>query len=219
MEKPEIIFEDKELIVVNKQAGMPSQEDISGDLDVLNFVKRYIKEKYAKEGNVYLGLVHRLDRPVSGLMILARRSKAASRLSTQIRERKIIKKYIAMVEGIPEEKSAKLVNMIRKNKQLNMAELTANNSKDGKEARLKYEVIDTVNGNAIVSIHLETGRFHQIRFQLSKIGHPVVGDKKYGAKPPFSGKIKLHAYSLLFQHPISKETIECLNYPLWYQRD
>ena len=217
MINPNIVFEDKDLIVVDKEAGMPSQADLSGDLDVLNYIKGYIKEKYQKKGNVYLGLIHRLDRPVSGLMILARRSKAASRLSNQIRERTVIKKYLAMVEGIPKKKSDNLISIIRKNKQLSMAELSTADSKDGKEAKLKYEVIDEVNGNAILSIHLETGRFHQIRFQLSQIGHPVVGDKKYKAKPPYSGKIKLHAYSLSFEHPISKDKIELLKYPSWYQ--
>lgn len=215
MTKPEVIYEDKDLIVINKPAGMPSQEDISGDLDIFNYTKAYLKEKYQKPGNVYLGLVHRLDRPVSGMIILAKRSKAAARLSEQIRERKIVKVYLAMIEGKPDKKNDKLVHIGRKNKKINKAEPCLSNHKDAKEMCLEYFQYKEIGTNTVLEVKLETGRFHQIRYQLSQTGHPIVGDKKYGAGPPYDGTIKLHAYKLSFLHPISKEKIELESLPEW----
>ena len=192
MQKLKVIYEDNHIIVVEKIPNVPSQSDKTGDIDMLTMVKQYIKEKYNKPGNVYLGLVHRLDRPVGGIMIFAKTSKAASRLSDQVREKVFKKKYLAVVDG-------KIVNKDKKNAKL---------------AKLDYEVIkyDEVKKLSLVKVNLHTGRHHQIRVQLSNFGHSIFGDQKYGTRG--QGKqIALWAYELTINHPITKEEMTFKDFP------
>ena len=196
----EVLYEDNHIIVVRKEANIPSQEDSSHDLDLLTIVKKYIKKKYNKPGNVYIGLIHRLDRPVGGVMVFARSSKAASRLNKQIREKQMQKKYYAVVHGILKEKKGKLIDKLEK--------LPTGNtivSKNGKESILSYEVIKEKDNMSLVDISLETGRHHQIRVQFASRNHPLCGDQRYGNDK--GENIALFAYELSFFHPISKEKL------------
>lgn len=204
----EILFEDNQVIVAYKEVGLLSQADISGDRDILNDLKLYIKEKYNKPGAVYLGLVHRLDRNTSGVMVFARTSKAASRLSEEIREHKQFnKKYLAIVEGIiPQGESKTLKNNLLKNEDKNKSFVSS--SKNAKEAILTYTSLDNVTINnksySLLDITLLTGRHHQIRCQLSHIGHPIAGDLKYGALKIQNNEYYLSSYSISFTHPTLK---------------
>ena len=194
-----ILYEDNHIIVVYKFSGILSQSDNTKDLDMLNIIKNYIKEKYNKPGNVYLGLVHRLDRPVKGVMVFAKTSKAAARLSEQIRNGQMHKKYYAVVEGILKEKEGILENKIEKidNKKVLI------DSINGKEAKLKYKVLKEKDNLSLVDINLLTGRYHQIRLQFSSRNHPLYGDTLYGSK--YKGDLALISYSLSFIHPTTKE--------------
>lgn len=196
-----IIYEDNHLLVANKPAGMLVQGDITGDESLLEITKKYIKEKYNKPGNVFLGLVHRLDRPASGVIVLARTSKAASRLSKQFREKTIEKYYVALVEGkIP--KSGILKDKISRNG----ANSKINNN--GKQAELKYKLLKYKNNVSKVEIKLITGRHHQIRVQFAERGNPILGDFRYGSKIKFGKKaLALHSYSLSLAHPTTKENM------------
>ena len=170
-------------------------------------VKDWIKTEYKKPGKVFLGLVHRLDRPVSGVVVFARTSKGASRLSEQFRKKTTKKIYRALVEGTPQSQQASLTHYLRKEKSLK-ATVFPRATPNTKEALLDYEVIETLQNTSLLDIHLHTGRFHQIRAQLAFIGHPIVGDKKYGAHSALpEGQIALHAQRMLFNHPASKEEI------------
>jgi len=170
-------------------------------------VKDWIKTEYKKPGKVFLGLVHRLDRPVSGIVVFARTSKGASRLSEQFRKQTTKKIYRALVEGTPQSQQASLTHYLRKEKSLK-ATVFPRATPNTKEALLDYEVIETLQNTSLLDIHLHTGRFHQIRAQLAFIGHPIVGDKKYGAHSALpEGQIALHAQRMLFNHPASKEEI------------
>ena len=170
-------------------------------------VKDWIKTEYKKPGKVFLGLVHRLDRPVSGIVVFARTSKGASRLSEQFRKQTTKKIYRALVEGTPQSQQASLKHYLRKEKSLK-ATVFPRATPNTKEALLDYEVIETLQNTSLLDIHLHTGRFHQIRAQLAFIGHPIVGDKKYGAHSALpEGQIALHAQRMLFNHPASKEEI------------
>lgn len=203
-----ILYEDNQVIVAFKPEGILSQEDISHDSDMLTELKKYIKAKYNKEGNVFLGLVHRLDRNTSGVMVFARTSKAASRLSEDIRERvSFNKNYLAVVEGkMPIGESKRLSNKLLKNEKEKKCYVS--NSKDAKEAILDYRVLDCKNINgedySLLKIDLHTGRHHQIRCQLSNIGHPIAGDMKYGAKRIGGKSYNLSSYHLSFTHPTLK---------------
>jgi len=194
-----IIYEDNHILVVEKKINVPVQEDSSNDEDLLNILKKYIKEKYNKPGNVYLGLVHRLDRPVGGIMVFAKTSKAASRLSEQIRENKVKKMYLAVVEGSLPKKGI-LKDKILKNKELNKVII----SEKGKEASLDYEVISKKDNLNLVKINLHTGRPHQIRIQFSSRGNALYGDQKYNKNSKIGQQIALFAYSLEFIHPVTK---------------
>lgn len=204
----DILFEDNHLIVAYKPVGLLSQEDISKDEDILTLLKQYIKVKYNKEGNVYLGLVHRLDRNTSGVMVFARTSKAASRLSEDIKNHiGFEKKYLAVVEGkMNKGEEKELVNKLLKNEKENKS-YVSNDSK-ALLSKMKYKVLDSIKiGSDYVSlldITLYTGRHHQIRCQLSNIMHPIVGDTKYGAKASKNG-YNLSSYSLTLIHPVKKE--------------
>ena len=214
MEKLKVIFEDNHIIVVEKPPNIPSQSDKTGDLDMLTIVKNYIKEKYNKPGNVYLGLVHRLDRPVGGVMIFAKTSKSASRLSNQVREKVFKKEYLAVVDGKFENKRGTLVNYLYKDERNNISKVVSKEKKNAKEAKLDYEVIkyNEVKNLSLVKINLHTGRHHQIRVQLSNFNHSIFGDQKYGTRG--KGKqIALWAYKLTIEHPISKEKMEFEDLP------
>lgn len=194
-----ILYEDNHIIVVYKFSGILSQSDNTKDLDMVSIIKTYLKDRYHKPGNVYLGLVHRLDRPVKGVMVFAKTSKAAARLSEQIRNGQMHKKYYAVVEGILKEKEGILENKIEKidNKKVLI------DSINGKEAKLEYKVIKEKDNLSLVDITLLTGRYHQIRLQFSSRNHPLYGDTLYGSK--YKGDLALISYSLSFIHPITKE--------------
>lgn len=202
MNKLEVLYEDNHLIVVVKQANVPSQQDSSNDLDLLTMVKNYIKEKYHKPGNVYIGLIHRLDRPVSGIMVFARTSKAASRLSDQIRKNEFSKKYLAVVNGIIEKNEDTLVDYLKKEETGNTV---VTDSSDGKESILAYKVLERnyEKKETLVEIQLKTGRHHQIRVQFASRNHPLCGDQRYGRMD--KTQIALCAYHLEFIHPTTKE--------------
>ena len=214
MQKLKVIYEDNHIIVVEKIPNVPSQSDKTGDIDMLTMVKQYIKEKYNKPGNVYLGLVHRLDRPVGGIMIFAKTSKAASRLSDQVREKVFKKKYLAVVDGKIENKSGTLEDYLYKDERNNISKVVNKDKKNAKFAKLDYDVIkyDEVKNLSLVKVNLHTGRHHQIRVQLSNFGHSIFGDQKYGTRG--QGKqIALWAYELIINHPITKEEMTFKDLP------
>lgn len=212
---PHILYEDNHLLVVVKPRNMPTQEDKSGDQDLLNTLKHYIKETYNKPGNVYLGLVHRLDRPVGGVMVFAKTSKAASRLSNSVRTRTFDKTYRAIVHGRPEPTHDKLTHFLVKNNRLNKVFSVGEHSEGAKKAILKYEVLDTIGSLSLIEVELFTGRPHQIRVQLSEIGHPLYGDQKYGAHVNEPGQqIALWSSELSFDHPTTKERLHFQASPL-----
>lgn len=195
-----ILYEDNHIIVVEKKINIPVQEDESKDKDLLTIIKEYIKETKNKPGNVYLGLVHRLDRPVGGVMVFAKTSKAASRLSEQIRTNKIHKKYYAVVEGkLPKEGILK--DKLLKDTKRNMVTV----SSKGKDAELSYKVIDTKDNLNLVDINLKTGRSHQIRVQFSSRNNSLYGDQRYNKCAKVGEQIALFSYSLSFYHPTTKE--------------
>ena len=206
----DILYEDNHIIVAYKPKGILSQADGSNKQDMLTILKEYIKEKYNKPGNVYLGLVHRLDMNTSGVMVFARTSKAAARLSEQIKNNELRKKYIATVEGILNNQDyITLENYITKNEALKKASITS----DGQFSKLEYKAINSycINGVDVtdVDIILHTGRFHQIRCQMANINHPLFGDTKYGSRNLIDKEqFPLDAYYLSFKHPTTKEILE-----------
>ena len=207
MNKIKVLYEDNHIIVVVKPFNILSQGDSTGDISMIEMVKEYIKDKYNKPGNVYLGLVHRLDRPVGGIMVFARTSKAASRLSKAFNEHSITKKYLAIVNGKMDD-SGEMVDYIERDKDGN-----ALVGKNGKKAVLSYKLIDysSKNNCSLVSINLKTGRHHQIRVQFSSRGHYLVGDQRYGVQD--NKQICLFAYYLSFTHPVTKEIMEFCEFP------
>ena len=216
MENLKVIYEDNHIIVVEKIPNIPSQSDKTGDIDMLTIVKEYIKQKYQKPGNVYLGLVHRLDRPVGGIMIFAKTSKSASRLSNQVREKIFEKKYLAIVDGKFENKVGTLEDYLYKDERNNISQVVKPTKKNAKLAKLDYEVLkyDEAKNLSLVKINLHTGRHHQIRVQLSNAGHSIFGDQKYGTRG--RGKpIRLWAYMLTIKHPITKEQMTFKDLPDW----
>lgn len=206
MEKLNIIYEDNHIILVEKPVNIPSQGDKTGDIDMLTIVKQYIKEKYNKPGEVYLGLVHRLDRPVGGVMVFAKTSKAASRISEQVRIKEFKKKYLVIVDGKMNNNKGTLENYLLKNEKLNMSKVVCEGTKNAKLAKLDYEVLkyNEETNLSLLKINLHTGRHHQIRVQMANSGHSIYGDQKYGTRG--RGKqICLWAYELSILHPITKE--------------
>lgn len=212
--KLKVIYEDNHIIVVEKIPNVPSQEDKTGDTSMMTLIKEYIKEKYDKPGNVYLGLVHRLDRPVGGVMVFAKTSKAASRLSNQVREKVFKKEYLAVVDGKLEQEKGTLENYLYKDKKTNTSYVVNKDKKDSKYAKLDYEVIkyDKENDLSLIKINLYTGRHHQIRVQLSNFGHSIYGDQRYGSRGK-NKQIALWAYKLIIEHPTKKEKIEFEDLP------
>ena len=196
-----IIYEDNHLLVVEKPINVPVQADKSGDEDLLTMLKKYLKEKYNKPGDVYLGLVHRLDRPVGGVMVFAKTSKAASRLSKQVQKHEFKKIYMAVIEGKVSESST-FKDKLKKDEKTNITRV----SEDGKEAELSYNLIGFVNNLSLVRISLKTGRSHQIRVQFASRKIPLYGDQKYNPNA-VKDQIALFASKLEFKHPITKEVM------------
>lgn len=204
-----VIYEDNHIIVVVKPHNMPSQADDSKDLDLLTSVKNYIKEKYNKPGEVFVGLVHRLDRPTGGLMVFAKTSKAASRLSKQIQEHSTKKVYYAVVDGNLRAEQGTLVNYLKKDEKNNIVKIVTQSEVGAKKAELDYKVLEKKGNLSLLEIELKTGRSHQIRVQLNGIGLPIYGDIKYNQKETGKQKagLALWAGRLEFNHPVSKERL------------
>ena len=202
-----IIYIDNHLIAVTKPAGLLTQPDRNTDESLIDQTRQWIKEKYNKPNNIFLGLVHRLDRNVSGVVLFARTSKAASRLSKQFREGTPKKHYRAIVLGKLKEEHTTLVHYLRKEKSLR-ATVFPRETPTAKRSELSYEVINSLEKKSLLEVSLSTGRFHQIRAQMAFIGHPIMGDVKYGAPDPLPNQeIALYAHKLVFSHPISNEEI------------
>lgn len=201
---PRILYEDNHLLVAVKPQNMPTQADSSRDVDFLSVLKQYIKEKYQKPGEVYLGLVHRLDRPAGGVMVFARTSKAAARLGAQLKDGSFQKKYYAVItSALPS--SGTLEDYLLKDCKTNISYVMPPDTPGGKHALLDYQVIGHVNGLFLLDISLHTGRSHQIRVQMQHAGAPLLGDIKYGGAP--AEKLSLWSHSLSILHPTKKERL------------
>lgn len=209
-----ILYEDNHLIIVNKLGGEIVQGDKTGDLPLADIIKAYIKKKYQKPGEVYLGVVHRLDRPVSGAVIFARTSKALARLNNMLKERKISKTYWAVVKNSPPAQEATLVHYLHRNEKQNKTYIFDQPHKDAKEASLSYKLLGKSDSYFLLQIELHTGRHHQIRAQLSHINCPIKGDLKYGyERSNPGGFIHLHSIKAEFIHPVKREKIEIIAPP------
>lgn len=214
MEELNVVYEDNHIIVVIKPQNIPTQEDDSKDKDLLTMVKEYIKIKENKPGNVYVGLVHRLDRPTGGLMVFAKTSKAANRLTQEMHTDDFKKRYLTVVVGKPKDKRAKLVNYLMKNARTNTVQVVPELTTNAKRAELEYQVLDEKEKVSLVEVQLLTGRSHQIRVQMKHIGCPVYGDVKYGGDSLAKGhNLALWAYELKFIHPTTKENMTFKCYP------
>ncbi|TWU14453.1 Ribosomal large subunit pseudouridine synthase A [Symmachiella macrocystis] len=201
----EILYSDNHCLAVAKPAKLLTAGDRTGDDTLLERSKEYVKQKYAKPGNVYLGIVQRLDRPTSGVVLFARTSKAAARLTKQFRDRTIEKTYLAIVEGNSGPGDAELVDWLKKDEARNIVSVAEPGTAGAKESRLRYRVLKCSGGRRLLEVRPLTGRSHQIRVQLSSRKMPIVGDRKYGARVGLGGKIALHAASLTFEHPTRRE--------------
>lgn len=201
-----IIFEDNHLLIVNKPNNILVQGDHTGDRTILDIGKSYLKEKYNKPGNVFLGLVHRLDRPVSGVLILARTSKALTRLNKQLKEKTFQKTYLAITQGKPEKKSGKIDSFLFKNTSKNVVSTSQKERTGSKSALTNYTYLKSHSNQHLIEVNPITGRSHQIRVHLSSIKCAIVGDLKYGAKYPLPDKsIALHCRQMVITHPVTKE--------------
>ena len=210
---PTIVSEDNQIIVVIKPHNIAVQEDSSHDPDMLTIIKQFIKDRDNKPSNVYLGLVHRLDRPTGGLMVFAKTSKSASRLSKQVREKEFKKSYLCVVNGIPNKPSGRLTTYLKKDSANNIVKIVPKLENGAREAILDYQVIASKQNMALIKINLITGRSHQIRVQMSsQLSTPIVGDFKYGA-PTHTGKLALWAYKLEFVHPVTKKRMKFVAEP------
>jgi len=209
-----IEYEDNHLIIVNKRAGLLTQGDQTQDVTLLDEVKQYIKVKYDKPGDVYLGLIHRLDRPTSGLVVLAKTSKALTRMNKMFQNREVNKTYLAIVEGVPKLDEDILEHYLIRNPKQNKSYAYDEEKQGSKRAKLAYNVVKKLDKFSALEIKLYTGRHHQIRSQLSAIGSIIKGDLKYGAKRSNRDKsICLHSYSIEFIHPVSKQDIKVKGQP------
>ncbi|TNE70900.1 RNA pseudouridine synthase [bacterium] len=201
-----VLYEDNHILVIHKPRNIPVQSDDSGDESIQTLLQSYLKEKYQKPGNVFLGIVHRLDRPVSGIMVFAKTSKAASRLSEQFRLGKITKNYWAIVQGKTE--MAKTLNdFLKKDSKTNTVSVSNSKDQEAKKATLHFKKISESDGKSLLEIDLETGRPHQIRVQLSHLGNPIIGDAKYGKSKGRSDEIELKSIRIGFEHPTTKEAL------------
>ncbi len=204
----QILFEDNHLIIINKRVGDIVQGDKTGDKPLSEIVKEYIGAKYGKPGKVFLGVVHRIDRPTTGIVIFAKTSKALERMNKMLREKQVQKTYWALIEGCPDPLRATLTHYLRKNPKNNKATAFSRETKDAKNAVLHYDTLLKLDRYSLLEINLETGRHHQIRCQLSVSGHPIKGDLKYGSKRSnHNGGIYLHAVKIEFMHPVKKELL------------
>ena len=204
-----VIYEDNHIIVVNKSSSEIVQGDKTGDTPLSETVKQYLKEKYKKPGNVFLGVVHRLDRPVSGIVLFARTSKALPRLNEMFKNSEVKKTYWAIVKNCPKEPEGELVHYLVRNEKQNKSYAYDKEVKDSKKAILDYKLIGHSQNYYLLEVHLHTGRHHQIRCQLAKMGCPIKGDLKYGSpRSNPEGSICLHSRKVSFIHPVSKELIE-----------
>ncbi len=218
MSDVEILYEDNHLLIVNKPAGMLSQGDKTGNLTIIDWGKQYIKQKYNKPGEVYLSCVHRLDRPVSGVIIMAKTSKALSRLNQLFKYKQVDKTYYAMVTSSPAKTTGKLIHFLVKDSKKNITRAFSNKKPKSKEAVLNYVVKEKHENNYLLEVQPLTGRPHQIRVQLASMGCPIKGDLKYGDKAGNQdGNIMLHAYQVIFKHPVKKElmTVACQPPATW----
>ena len=207
-ENLQVLYQDNHIVIVNKRAGDITQGDKTGDKPLSDVVKEYIKEKYNKPGDVFLGVVHRLDRPTSGIIIFARTSKALERLNKMLRDKTINKTYWAIVKNHPKKEKDTLINFLKKNPKNNKSSVYNKEIEGSKKAILHYSVIKKLDNYSLLEIDLETGRHHQIRAQLSAIGSPIKGDLKYGFnRSNKDGSIHLHARKIEFIHPVSKDNI------------
>ena len=204
----EIIFEDNHILVVNKPSGILSQKDKTGDDSIIEILKHYIKIKYNKPGDVFLGSVHRLDRPTSGVMVFARTSKALTRLTTSLRNNEFNKRYLAILEGNVYDPQGKLSHYLVKDNRLNKVKAYKNDIQGSKKAELEFKVLNRKNDMSLLKVTLLTGRPHQIRTQFSKEYFPILGDIKYGSKKNFRNRsFYLHSFSLEFPHPTKKDLL------------
>ena len=216
----QVLYEDNHIIIVNKRVGDIVQGDKTRDKPLSDVVKDYIKDKYNKPRNVYLGVTHRLDRPTTGIVVFAKTSKVLPRLNKLFSDKKINKTYWAVVKQIPEKEKTTLIHWLKKNPKNNKSTAYNNEIKDSKKAILHYEVIKQLNNYFLLEVNLETGRHHQIRCQLSSIGSSIKGDLKYGFdRSNTDGGIHLHSRKIEFIHPVSKEDISVLastpQDPIW----
>ena len=200
-----ILYEDNHIIVINKRAGEIVQGDKTGDASLCDTLKQFLKEKYNKPGNVFVGLPHRLDRPVSGIVIFAKTSKALERLNEMFRDGKVDKRYWAITKELPDDHEKELTHWIVRNEKMNKSFAHKKEVKEGKHAILDYRALRSSQNYTLIEVELKTGRHHQIRCQLSATGCPIKGDLKYGAKRSNpDGSISLHARKVEFIHPVSK---------------
>lgn len=214
MLKLEVLYEDKHLIAINKRSGDLVQGDKTGDISLNERVKTFLKEKYNKPGNVFCGVIHRIDRPVSGVVLFAKTSKSLSRMNQLVKERNIEKIYWGITQNKPEKEEDTLINYLHKNERTNTSYVSDIEKKNYLKSELHYKIISKSKCHYLFEIQLITGRHHQIRAQLSHIGCPLKGDLKYGAARSNSdGSICLHSYSIAFVHPISHENI-CITAPI-----
>lgn len=212
--KVPILYEDNHLLLVEKPVNIPVQSDKSRDQDLLNYLKEDIKVRFQKPGNVYLGLVHRLDRPVGGAMVFAKTSKAASRLSDQVRRHAMTRDYYAVVQGRPEKAKGERIDYLYKDTHKNKVSIVPASHKEGKKAILTYEVLETQGNLSLLAVQLQTGRPHQIRVQLAGMGTPIWGDQKYGqAHSKVGQQIALWAQALGLEHPVKKDWVEVVSLP------
>ncbi len=208
MKRAEILYEDNHLIAINKPAGFLVQGDRTGDETILEVLKQYIKKTYNKPGDVFLAPNHRLDRPVSGVLLFSKTSKALGRVNELFRENRIQKQYLAITEGIPEKLEGRLTDYIAKNRKKNISFTTTKGKYDAKKCVLSYTVTKVINHKCLIEVRPETGRSHQIRIQLASMGTPIIGDLKYNAEQKMEDRsIALHCRSLEFEHPVKKEII------------
>ncbi len=208
-----ILHEDNHIIVVLKPQNIPTCGDESKDDNLLDMVKRYIKVKYNKQGNVFVGLVHRLDRPTGGVMVFAKTSKAASRLTEQLQKGDFEKKYLTVLVGTPNRTHATLTNYLKKNGVNNTVTICTQSDEGAKLASLDYTILESNDKYCLSEVNLHTGRSHQIRVQMSGINNPVYGDMKYGGERAQKGKLALWAYSLSFTHPTTNERLRFIVEP------
>ncbi len=201
-----VLFEDNHCLAVLKPTRILTMGDRTGDVSLVDLARKYLRQKYDKPGNVFVGVVHRLDRPVSGVLLFARTSKAAARLSEQFRKHSVRKVYHCVVEGRPTKPAGELVDWLAKDEARNLSR-TVQKSEEGKLSRLSYRCLKSVGLLSLLEIELLTGRSHQIRVQLSSRGWPICGDAKYGSKTKLDSWLALHAASLTFEHPTQRESI------------